>query len=278
MVLSLGTGTLESQAQSPQAPHFRDLINDGFVSRLVRSFVSSLDGESVWRELVNRLDESSKQDYFRFNIELTQALDIDDITKMDDLRKSVHIQHEGPSQRRQVISALLATSFFFELDYPPQLESGFYRCEGSIRCRNQGEAVINALSQLHSSQMEFVTDTGLVASFGGRQDICSWCHRYCKHITFYIRHPTETVTLYLKVDAQHRRRISGFPQTMEWFSRQQSLDAVLGTPDHGTPGAFLCHKCKPSGLRRRNKRKFEGSYRSLEKKARQAQCLKEGFF
>jgi len=46
VVLSLGTGTYQ-QSTSPDAPHFRHILNDGFIPRLCRSFMSTLNGESV---------------------------------------------------------------------------------------------------------------------------------------------------------------------------------------------------------------------------------------
>ena len=66
VVLSLGTGT-HGDLQSPKAPHFRHVLNDGFVPRLYRSFMSSLDGEQTWRESINRLEEGRKANYFRLN-------------------------------------------------------------------------------------------------------------------------------------------------------------------------------------------------------------------
>ena len=43
IVLSLGTGT-EDCLKSLKAPYFRHVLNDSFIPRLCRSFMSSLDG------------------------------------------------------------------------------------------------------------------------------------------------------------------------------------------------------------------------------------------
>ena len=44
VVLSLGTGMVENP-WSPKVPNFRYIFNDGFIPRLFRSFISSLDPE-----------------------------------------------------------------------------------------------------------------------------------------------------------------------------------------------------------------------------------------
>ena len=63
VVLSLGTGT-EQKSDSLALQCFQHILKDGFIPRLCRSFMSSLDGERAWRDLKNRLDGSNKADYF----------------------------------------------------------------------------------------------------------------------------------------------------------------------------------------------------------------------
>ena len=50
VVISLGTGT-GSRTSSTPAPNFRHVIHDGFIPRLWRCFMSSLDGQGAWRDL-----------------------------------------------------------------------------------------------------------------------------------------------------------------------------------------------------------------------------------
>jgi hypothetical protein len=56
IVLSLDTG-VEKKALFSHAPNFRNLIQDEFISRLKRSFISLLTDQDSWRELWNRLDD-----------------------------------------------------------------------------------------------------------------------------------------------------------------------------------------------------------------------------
>ena len=94
-VLSLGTGTyLEESAPSVTAD-FRHVILDGFLPRLWRSFMLSLDGETTWRDLWNSLAEEHRDRYFRGNIHLEgTTIPIDDIDAMVGLRKCVRTYPE----------------------------------------------------------------------------------------------------------------------------------------------------------------------------------------
>lgn len=206
--------------------------------------MSSLDGQRAWRDFVNGLDDRSQDDYFRFNVSLPgEEPAIDDTNQMNEMRKSVHLQTHSLQNCIDTASALLISSFFFELTTPPQFESGFYHCQGIIRCRLKSSVMIHSLTNLHPSSLKFITETETLAPFSGERDVCCLCHRYCKRVEFYVRHPSDVVTVYLQIDSQKRRKISGFPQTMIWFVRQQNLDAVFGTSNHGDLGGLSCQRC-----------------------------------
>lgn len=248
VLLSLGTGTVQDP-RPRSAPHFRHILNDGAIPRLFQSFMSSFEGESASRDLENRLEESSKPDYFRFNVSLkgpAPAPAIDNIDCMDELRNTV-LMEPGVSQKaREAASALLISRFFFELDTAPtELRSGAFHCQGSIRCRGNSPSVVSSLSRLHPQQMDFVTDNETLGRFDGSEDICQSCHRYRKNVVFHVRHPTDSISIYLRIDRQLRRKISGFPQTMKWFAKEQKLDCVFGTPEHGCASKSPCRACQP---------------------------------
>lgn len=261
VVLSLGTGT-EDSLRSPKAPHFRDVLNDGFIPRLCRSFMSSLDGERVWKELGNRLDEDSKADFFRLNVPFQgDEPRLDDVGCVDELRRSVHLHAEGPRDRTKIALALLVASFFFELDTVPWFEGGRYLCQGYIRCRNDPKAVIHALIRLYGAQMEFTFETGTLGALSV-EDVCSTCNLYCKKVRFYVRHLKENVKMHLRVNGLERRKLSGFPHSMAWFVHQQQLDSPFGNAEHGAPGSFRCGACRvihtyPGPLGRKRKRGAE---------------------
>ena len=190
-----------------------------------------MDGKRTWQELMNRVGDKSKQHYFRLDVGLDEAPAIDDVTCMNRLRNSVHFETNAASARIELVSALLTASFFFELDTIPKFEGGLYRCDGSIYCRNHIYGVLRGLANANGANTEFANDDGYLANLDGMTSVCMHCHRYRKSVAFYVRDLGALTTIYLKSDESPRRRISGFPQTIQWFIKQQRLDAVFGAPD-----------------------------------------------
>jgi hypothetical protein len=246
VVLSLGTGT-DCDPTSPVAPSFRHFLVDGFIPRLYRSSMSSLDGEVTWKHLQNSLDEKSKSDYFRLNVHLQGQPVMDDTACMDGLRELVRAFH-SLEDYGNIAAALLVSSFYFELTALPRLEGGLYKCNGTIRCRGHANAVVESLLNLYFGPLEFATDSRLLGSLDPKSDFCQRCNRYGKRVSFYVQHLSETFTLFLAAeDVGKRRKLSGFPQSMEWFIQQQHLRATFGAADYGCPGRLRCADCDPKG-------------------------------
>ena len=101
-----------------------------------------LDGEVRSQDIENGL---KREDFFRFNVELHEPTRLDDVKNLMTLLDTVH---NGPTSQKKLVDAviaLLVSNFYFELDFPPVLEHGVYHYQGSIRCRADCHAVINAL-------------------------------------------------------------------------------------------------------------------------------------
>jgi hypothetical protein len=210
--------------------------------------MSSLDGEITWKHLQNSLDEESKSDYFRLNVPLQGEPVIDDIACMDELRKNARAVYNLVDYT-DIAKALLVSSFYFELTSLPRLEGGLYKCYGTIRCRGHSGAIIESLSNLHRGRLEFATDSGHLGSLEPKTDFCQLCYKYRKRISFYIQHPKETITLFLVAEEDGTcRKLSGFPQSIEWFIQQQHLEAAFGAADHGSPRRLRCLDCDSKGI------------------------------
>jgi len=260
IVVSLGTGT--SQDQSPQVSHFRHspertslarlpyLLCHGFVTRLAESFWYSLDGESTWQQFIDSVDDAVKRVSFRFNTELRNAPDLDDVSQLVELMTMVRRKPEGSYSRRQVLLTLLCSCFFFMLDCEPEPESGQYRCRGAVRCRRDCESVIVTLQQFHIGPFDILKDDRVVGTISGADDICKDCRLLHNPVTFLTPNLEETVTISLRLNPQIRKTIAGFPQSMQWFVKQQMLDTTFGTPDHGHRGAPKCSAYRPSMKRK----------------------------
>ena len=253
IVVSLGTGT--RAAPSPKTSSFRHVIFDGFIPRLWRSYMSSLDGQTIWQDFINRIEDGYRADYIRLNVRMvgTREPAIDDIASMDELREIVRAQPRSIQQCRDTIFALLVSSFYFELSSAPMYTQGRYHCQGVIRCRLEGSATVQVLSRIHEGSLVFVTVSENLGQYCGEEDLCWSCGQYRKQIDLSVRHPTETITLYLESISQGRRKISAFPQTVHWFMERQQIGSQFGTSDHDAVNNRRCKACFPglSNLKRR---------------------------
>lgn len=204
--------------------------------------MAKADGEIMWDEFVNSLDDNAKKNYFRLNVPLDGAALIDDIEGMGSLRESVRSQPD--TTRLSIVQTLLMSCFYFELDSRLRQEGGSIRVRGSIRCRVEPRLMTSALKTAGFYAIDFATDFETISqSCEPENDICSACQRFQKRVTFYVRNIKEPVCIYGRSDFAIKYRISGFPQTMEWFEKQQGLEAVFGNEVHDVPGRLRCETC-----------------------------------
>ncbi len=245
VVVSLGTGAQKTSA-SPRTTDFRHVILDGYVPRLWRSYMSSFNGQKIWDELMNSVDERKRGDYIRLNSVLpSDEPAIDNTDRMEELRESVHVPQMYRACRR-TLYILLVLTFYFELASVERVREGQYRCHGTIRCRSPGLSIVKLLARVNVSNLVFATDVETLGYYGGYKDLCVLCHRYQKKVDFLVRHPTELVTIYGESVTQGRRKISAFPQAMRWFENHQRLDAPFGTAFHRDLQDRSCKGCVPN--------------------------------
>lgn len=213
--------------------------------------MSKSDGEVMWGEYLNSLGDS-KQAYYRLNIPLAKPTAIDDVSDLSNLRASVRVGGDIAGSRVEVAKVLLASTFYFELDViPPWTREGYY-IQGSIRCRLDSDQVTTSMSQLGMDIVELCTATDVLSKpFNIKNDICYLCHRFRRTVQFHVRHLSEAVTIYFKTGPE-MRKISGFPQQMDWFIEHQGLRQSFGSPHHGIPGKWECNACSrvPKRLKR----------------------------
>ena len=257
-----------------KALKFRHVFNDGFISRLCRSFISFLDSERAWRDITNRLDETTRADYFRLNVSFKSMEPwLDDIKCMTSFRRSVYLQPQGAQDRMNVASALLIASFYFELETPPLFQINYYLCTDTIRYRNDFRAVCNSLATIYTNELEIVTETeslGVITA----NDLCEVCRLYHKRVQFHVRQLEDIVTMFIRVSGLERRKVSGFSHSMQWFVTQQRLDTPFGRMDHDQPLLLrheFCERQRKQADRRSQagKRKLKWPER-LKKRARRS--------
>lgn len=270
MVISLGTGTTRESLSESREPNLSPWIEWLLkplrcITDLVGVYMDSIDGQSAYERVVGR--RKDKRNFFRMNIRMDQTPEIDDISSMDELSDRVYSQSSLSGKQLDVLFALLAKSFYFELDSLPVFDRDYYRCEGTIRCRNNSYGVLKALNALYpKSNHQFANDLGSLSVLNA-EDICTWCQRYSKAVVFYVRRPSDDIKIFLQRAPLQKREISSFPKPLDWFVKQQRLDASFGVADHHGPGLFFCRGCDEKRLQGR-KRQVAQSWWPPEKRVR----------
>jgi hypothetical protein len=255
-LISMGTG--KANVPQDRSPHFRHIFRDGFLRRSYEAFMSQMDTTSKWLRMHNELDETTRQDYLRFDVSLKNIPNAIDCTDaMDEYRNLVIGQSGSNRMARNAATALLVGRFFFALQSPPERAANaeYAWCRGTIRCKGPTRQIVEALQARHQQRMEFVTDTERLASFGGQEDICLTCGRYSKPVTVLLRHGDEPTSIYLRVGQGEKWRISGFPTSMSLLAVAQRFESPFGRPDHGRPGTRACRVCDGGKARAAGKRK-----------------------
>ncbi|KAI9766696.1 MAG: hypothetical protein M1840_006340 [Geoglossum simile] len=254
LMVSVGTG-FAKQPSSPKVSRTRRGLRDGFIPRLFRSLMSVIDGENKWVNHWNRLDEEARDNNFRLNIPLKMEPPLDEANKMDELRQRVHLHLRTHDDTPSIARALWSSSFFFELDEIPISQGGWYECRGSIRCRSPNSRALIALLVQEFPSALFTTDRNITLGHMNEGDLCVECGLYRKAVKFYVYHPGQAVTIFLRLNQLYCRKISGFSNPMSWFIQQQRLDADFGRPDHKSPESPLYRKCDcPTSRTARKKR------------------------
>lgn len=227
LVLSIGTGFTPSAVQQEDRPA-RGILQDGFLPRLFRSLIFSpaVDGERGWQELVDGVSDDLRPDVFRLNLPLREDLpELDAVNRLEEL---CALPYSVPDE---IVHAILATSFFFELDEVPEETSGGYRCRGSILCaRANSPGVLRQIGkELPAAQ--FAIANGPRLGVVEEHDGCPSCGYYRKRVSFVV--PTLTETITMRMESSHgQQKIAGFPNPTHWFLENQQIRDVFGRSDH----------------------------------------------
>jgi hypothetical protein len=228
--ISFGTGEEPKNSKSTNSCY-----------RLFDAFNLLLDGQLEFLNTKKRC--GTDQELLRLNPRLPQSIRLDDAEGIPAQKQLVHLYSPGHQGITQAATALLVSCFYFKLARPAKYHSGVYYCEGSIHCRADYYQVADALTKLYSSRIEFITKTEVLARCELGQDICKICHRYRKDVSFTVRHPTDQITISIRIADGPTHKISGFPQALSWFEKQQGLHNHFGTPNHDSPGEICCLGC-----------------------------------
>lgn len=230
LLVSVGTGySLEMDgAGDPPVRHSPAGCGPCGPVRLWRAYNSSpcMDGMEAYRE--GRLHVPS---FMRWNtIRLDYALE-GDLPRLDDVGKLEELAALPFTVPDELVRAVLATCFFFELDAPPSRADGQYHLRGSVLCaRTQSRRIVDRVL-VEFPGARFQTGRGRPLGRVDGDDGCPLCGYYRKQVTLSVPSLDEEVTIALASPAQ-QRPIGGFPKTIRQFLHDQQAEAIFGRPDH----------------------------------------------
>lgn len=225
--LSLGTGITALESSTFKAgPH--SPVRDRFLPRLFRTFMKSMDGERIWREIHNSLPEKERPRYHRLNVPLsgTEPL-LDDITAMENLKAQSISWTERRDSFTLLLDSVYASMFYFELDTYFMREDGTYACSGTIHCRlaltTHGREYL--YSSLLSSSSDFLTlgqPTPCVTHIPRNLP------QYKRAIELVLNSLDDDIGITLLGITSMPTTISGLPQTARKLIEIQQLEAPFG--------------------------------------------------
>jgi hypothetical protein len=265
-MVSMGTGKVPP---NEQIPHFRHIFRDGFLRRGFDAWMSTMDTDTDWKNWRSRLGESVRGDCHRLDVSLGNAPQtIDAVGAMDDYRDLVLLQAGSARMARDVATTLLVSRFFLLVGSLPEQTSVPFWCTGSVRCKGPPRKIILALDYLYPEGLSFVSDSGLIDSFGGLNSLCPSCGCYNHPISFLTRHLDYTINIYIQSRTKKRWRISGFPGSVATFASKQGLQSSFGRRDHGHPCRKPCESCDLGKGTTRGKRRMVESRCSRQASSR----------
>ena len=224
VVVSIGTGSGTSPPICKDLPHNR-IFHDGVLARAYRAFMSSpsLDGQNSWLALLNRLDETERDDYYRLNLNFSDSEPLmDDVGQMPALQHQVSVQYATSIQQ---VHALWASRFFFELDGRPRYSYGYYACAGVILCCFRDARALVATISKSFDQVNFVLRQNRSLGMLKALSCCETCGVFRLPVDFEVSRMYELIEIGLSLGDGRSCHISGFPNSMHWFVEQQSFSA-----------------------------------------------------
>jgi len=220
LVVSVGTGFQDSPIHELDGD--RGIWYDRFALRIFRAFLSSpcLHGQNSWKALLNRVEEHSRDDFLRLNLEFVgKESALDDTEEISYL---CQLAMEYKVDFKVYRDPIWASAFFYELVEEPQLFRGYFTCRGMIYCKfNDARPLLQAIRRAYL-QPKIMIDDNVVADFGADRDYCSGCGLFQQRTQFEVRDLTTSVNLTLAFERGRRRHISSFPNTLQWIVDKQS--------------------------------------------------------
>ncbi|PYH50940.1 FabD/lysophospholipase-like protein [Aspergillus niger CBS 101883] len=247
LLVSVGTGYVPpAEEGTDPAQHGCSSLQDKAPFRLWRAYNSSpcMDGVEAFKEELNHVPHPLRTRIFRLDHALADLPRLDDVMRAAELAKKLYTVPD------ELVRAVLATCFFFELDEGPTRTQGQYLCRGSVLCARREPRRILERVLVEFPGPELQTGRGEHLGRSDDDDGCIVCGYYRKKVRFHVASLDEELSIMFK-GSSGQQPIGGFPATVRQFLHLQQSDAVFGRSDHQIdqwPPQRMCY-C-PRGVKR----------------------------
>jgi hypothetical protein len=229
LALSVGTGyALDPHDKVQGGPGMFKMFKEGALSRMIRATIYSpcMDGHQGFHEALNYLTESNQPDVFRLDFGIDGR-----VPRLDDVDSVMKVSALPFTVADDLVRALLATAFFFELDETPIQRGGILQCRGSILCaRRPIHAVLQCVGK-EFPDATFRTSSCQELGQVVANDGCGICGYYRKKVSFTVNNIAEEFCIELFSNTLHHR-IGGFPKSVQQITREQHIYSHFGRVDH----------------------------------------------
>jgi hypothetical protein len=248
IVLSIGSGFNQTELRHSEARHW---LWDKSLFRLIRSFKTQYNGKKNWEDHWNGLDAQDRESSFRVDVPLNDDFELDQAEKIDSLQAASRKYLEQVSFDH-LRTALVAASFFFELESPPSFNGILYECQGAFLCRSPNRLLTIRKLVQDFPEASFYVDSTL--SLGKVADgyLCQICGMYRKSVKLWVHHPSQSLHFNLRFNGLYRKGIAGFPSSVSCNAERLGFGNAFGFQDHRN-NARINFSC---GCEKRAKRKW----------------------
>lgn len=197
--------------------------------------MKTMDGEKMWRDVINSVPERARHRYHRLNITFEdQEPAIDDVAAMEDLESMTESQLRAHPERVLIVNSMLASMFYFEFEEVPLWDGRAFLCRGIILVRTR--LPIEGRRAL----LDELADTSSFFLIRGVPVVCvpkrtKSVPPYKCPITFQLESLDDIVAITLRGITSEPCTISGLPRSAAEIVSAQGLQAHFGKIDHVAP-------------------------------------------
>jgi hypothetical protein len=225
VLVSIGTGY--SRQDSADVGTDRGFLRDGFVSRILRAFMTSpaVDGDSGWLNLIDNLSAEERKRHFRLSLQFTG-----DPPALDDASSVPHLEAHATSHNEdysELVRCLWASRFFLEFQNEPCYSAGEYLCQIAIRFEGDDiRPFLEVICQKYSCP-QLKQGSRIVSRLYQRDGICETCGHLQLAVSFKVRSLDECVSVRLVYSSTASAPINGDGRSIAWFLERQMLHGHL---------------------------------------------------